>query len=339
MVDAEKKSSLRKMLSDAVPLLCRSSLGIYNSKLSVEAIICITVNNTDLVHISFNEILTAGGSTVSHVWRKCESNNIDEHSGEQQQQPERSKESSDASSSSDLGRLNNQPATDDVDALTTFDDQNLGYDAVDASGVDLDQWNEIKPNDSWGDSTARKRRNRQSSVDKLPRLDRQSNCPDRRVLDESSHSKHDEVEAALPASQTSTPGLAAPDIKVEQLESEDCLFVKMETDINDDSYGFSTMADITAFDASFSVRKRVRTQASSFDNHDAVARHSFARSTASKTYSHVAQRQSHVRPRSGNAAQDERNRSQGNHSLALPDFQSTSTAVRNFLISSGYRSL
>lgn len=330
MVDAEKKSSLKKMLSDAVPLLCRSSLGIYNSKLSVEAIICITVNNDDLVHISFNEILTADGNTVSHTWCKCETPNVDTLSGE----PERCKETSDASSSSDLGRLNKRSAADYEDGGTTFDDQNLSYDAVDASCVDLGQWGEVKPND-LGDSTAKKRRNRRSSTEKTSRQNRQVNGYEKRILDESSHSRHDEVEATMPVSQNSMPGLMAPDIKVEQLENEDCLFVKMETDINNDDYSFSTMEDIAAFDSSFPVpmRKRLRTQ-TSFESCDAVAKHSFTRGTTSRTYSHVAQRQSHVR-RSGNAAHDELNRLQGNHSSSLAEYQvtqSTTSVVRNFLL-------
>lgn len=329
MVDAEKKSSLRKMLSDAVPLLCRSSLGIYNSKLSVEAIICITVNNNDLVHISFNEILTADGNTVSHAWRKRETPrdtcSVD---------PERSKENSDASLSSDLGRVNKRTAADDENGGATFDDQDPSYDAVDAS-VDLAQWNEVKPTDSWSDSTTRKRRDRHSSLEKTSRRDRQANGPERRVLDESGHSRHEEVEATLLVSQVSTPGLVVPDIKVEQLESEDCMFVKMETDVNNDDYGFSTMADIAAFDTGFPVpaRKRLRMQAS-FENGDTVAKHSFARSSESKTYSHVAQRQSHGR-RSGTAARDEVNRLQGNHSLSGGDYQVTQSAtsvVRNVLI-------
>lgn len=70
MAVANDQALLRKVLSDTIPLLCKTSLGLFNSSFSVEAIVGITVNETDIVLVSFKETVLPDGSTVSLTWQR-----------------------------------------------------------------------------------------------------------------------------------------------------------------------------------------------------------------------------------------------------------------------------
>lgn len=70
MVVANEQAHLKKVLSDTIPLLCKSSLGLFNSSFSVEAIVGITVNETDVLLVSFKETVLPDGSTISLSWQR-----------------------------------------------------------------------------------------------------------------------------------------------------------------------------------------------------------------------------------------------------------------------------
>lgn len=74
MVVVNEQAQLRKVLSDAIPLLCRSTLGLFDSSFSVEVIVGVTVSEADVLVVSFKETVLPDGSTISYGWQKVDEN-------------------------------------------------------------------------------------------------------------------------------------------------------------------------------------------------------------------------------------------------------------------------
>lgn len=74
MVVVNEQARLRKVLSDAIPLLCRSTLGLFDSSFSVEVIVGVTVSDADVLLVSFKETVLPDGSTISYGWQKVDEN-------------------------------------------------------------------------------------------------------------------------------------------------------------------------------------------------------------------------------------------------------------------------
>lgn len=72
MVVVNEQAQLRKVLSDAIPLLCRSTLGLFDSSFSVEVIVGVTVSEADVLIVSFKETVLPDGSTISYGWQKVD---------------------------------------------------------------------------------------------------------------------------------------------------------------------------------------------------------------------------------------------------------------------------
>lgn len=66
MIQADKLH-LKKLLSDAIPLLCKNGLPPH-SEFRVEAMIGITINNSEVALICINETVTADGDIVPQVY-------------------------------------------------------------------------------------------------------------------------------------------------------------------------------------------------------------------------------------------------------------------------------
>jgi len=70
MLKKEERLRLKKLLAEAIPLLCKNSLGLQvSSKFCVEAMIGITVDENQVAFICFKEAMSADGShTSSHIY-------------------------------------------------------------------------------------------------------------------------------------------------------------------------------------------------------------------------------------------------------------------------------
>ena len=55
---AEEKPRLHKLLSSAITLLCKNGLGLVDLPFSVEGLIGISVNEEDVMYLSFKETVT-----------------------------------------------------------------------------------------------------------------------------------------------------------------------------------------------------------------------------------------------------------------------------------------
>ena len=66
-----EQQRLKKLLTDAIPLLCKNGLG-FQSKFCIEALIGITLDESEVFLVSFKETVTADGETFSHQWSECD---------------------------------------------------------------------------------------------------------------------------------------------------------------------------------------------------------------------------------------------------------------------------
>ena len=67
---SEEKARLRTLLSNAISVLCKNSLGLIDLQFSVEALIGISVDNEDVMVVSFKETVLPDGAAVSYIWQK-----------------------------------------------------------------------------------------------------------------------------------------------------------------------------------------------------------------------------------------------------------------------------
>ena len=67
MIAKAEKKRLKKLLSDAIPLLCKNGIS-FTSKFSVEAMIGITVDENETVLVCFKETITSDGQLIPQMY-------------------------------------------------------------------------------------------------------------------------------------------------------------------------------------------------------------------------------------------------------------------------------
>lgn len=238
MIDAERKSKLKKVLSDAVPMLCLSGLGIYHSEIAVEALIGITINNEEVVLISFNELMTDDGGTISHSWCQLNSSNGNCHESHDLKSHAKSVASIDLSSKKMKTSVIVNDDAEEAEVISSYD----GADANGEPCVERMQRSIAETGDprlcSKFSSRRCQRRNRVSL--KTSVHGKQQSTSNKQAFEKSGLSRVDNSQRIAPSQNSAG---RSPTAKVEQNGNENCIFVKVES--SDDDYKLGYIMDIS----------------------------------------------------------------------------------------------
>lgn len=245
MIDAERKSKLKKVLSDAVPMLCLSGLGIYHSEIAVEALIGITINNEEVVLISFNELMTADGGTISHSWCQLNSSNVTCHKSHDPKGHVTSVASIDLSNKKMKTSIIVNDDVEEAEAMSSSDGtdgigepcvvERMKCDVAETGGQSLH---------SKFSSKRCQRRNRLSL--KTSVQEKQESTSNKRTFEKSGLSWVDSSQGVA-LSQNSAG--RSPIANVKQNDNENCIFVKVES--SDDDYKLGYIMDISKLGCSY----------------------------------------------------------------------------------------
>lgn len=245
MIDAERKSKLKKVLSDAVPMLCLSGLGIYHSEIAVEALIGITINNEEVVLISFNELMTADGGTISHSWRQLNSSNGNCHESHDPKGHVTSVASIDLSNKKMKTSVIVNDDVEEGDAMSSSDGTDgIGEPCfVERTKCDVADTGDQSLRSKFSSKRCQ-RRNRVSLRTSVQ--EKQQSTSNKRAFEKSGLSRVDSSQGAA-LSQNSAGW--SPIVKVKPNDNENCIFVKVES--SDDDYKLGYIMDISKLGCSY----------------------------------------------------------------------------------------
>ena len=141
-----KHAHLRQLLSSAIPLLCKNGLGLLDNQFAVEAFVGITVNDGEVILVSFKEIITSSGNSISHTWKQCEDG---KESGEKCEKNE-SENYCDLTEDNDLPE-NDVQVKKEIDVDIIPDEEYQDYDEEQQDMQDTTEWGNNPEGDWFGD--------------------------------------------------------------------------------------------------------------------------------------------------------------------------------------------